>query len=92
MSDEGGFWTRGKLIGGAVVAIAGALGVVLGGARKLIDVLDAPDRLAAHEQAADVRMEEFERRMEAARLRFCEELGLFPSECPEFTIDHEDGP
>lgn len=86
--SEGAFWTKGKLVGGAILAIGGSLTLLLGGARTIIGIVDAPDRLTAHEEAAAAKMAEFERRMEASRLRFCEELGLFPSECPEFTIEH----
>lgn len=91
MSEEQGLSKVKKTVLG-IAAVAAATTTIwatfFDGARTVIAVVDTPARLTAHEAEAAERMAEFERMMEAARLRFCEELGMFPSECPEFTVDH----
>lgn len=91
MTDTGDrFWTRGKLIGGAVAAMCAALVYLFSGLRVTVEVLEVPTRLAVHEQTEAAWRTAHERAFTRTLLSLCEELGRFPSECAFFAI-HDGG-
>lgn len=90
MSGEGGgFWTRGKLIGAAIIAMLGAGGGILTFGRGAIAIIDTPANLVKHETEANERMSEFEQMLQGARREICTELNLLPRDCPLFTIERD---
>lgn len=100
MSEDGSpFLTRTRLIAGTVAAVIGAGVAFFGPCRGAIEIYEVPTRLEVHEleaqermKATEVQLERIVAGMERARLGLCEQMGLFPSECPQFTIEHEGEP
>lgn len=87
--------TRGRVIAGIASATVVVAGGLLGGARKLIEVLDAPSEVRAVRVALDsarAALEaEGERRdsvMTITRIRICEMHGVPTWECPQYEGDH----
>lgn len=89
MSGDGtGFWTRGKLLAAAIVALLGAGGGILTLGRGAIAIIDAPANLTKHEIEAQERLDRLDQMMEDIGREFCTQLGLLPNQCPAYRREH----